>query len=105
MDRDKIYLEEIKEFSAEIIAFTAGMSFEEFLEDRRTQLATIKLIENVGEASKKISQITRDTYPNVDWKKAAGMRDKLVHEYMSIDLSIVFDVATHEIPELIQNLK
>lgn len=80
------------------------MNLEQFISDERTQLAVIKLIENVGEASKRLSDIARARFPIVDWKKAMGMRDKLVHHYMDVDLSIVFDVATHEIPDLLKKL-
>ena len=105
MDKDKIYIEEIKDFCRKIIAFTEGLSYEDFINDEKLQLAVIKLIENVGEASKRLSESTRDHYPNVDWNKAMAMRNKLVHEYMEVDLAIVFDVATNEVPALSQNLQ
>lgn len=105
MDKDKIYLEEIKEFCQRIIAFMPDVSFEKFTEDEKLQLATVKLIENIGEASKRLSEKTRANYPRVDWKKAMAMRDRLVHDYMDVDLSIVFDVATNEVPALLKSLQ
>jgi uncharacterized protein with HEPN domain len=105
MDKDSIYIEEIKEFCQKIIGYTAHMGFEQFVDDEKTQLAVIKLIENVGEASKRISDETRAKYLNVDWKKAMAMRDKLVHHYMDVDIAIVFDVSIGEIPSLLKNLE
>lgn len=70
MDKDEIYIEEIKEFCGKVIEFTQNLSFEQFCKDERTQLAIIKLIENVGEASKRLSEESRKNFPNVDWKKA-----------------------------------
>jgi uncharacterized protein with HEPN domain len=105
MDRDKIYLEEIKEFCGKVISFTEGVSFETFVEDEKLQLAVVKLTENIGEASKRLSPETRASYPNVDWKKAMAMRDKLVHDYMEIDLAIVFDVAIDEVPNLLSAIE
>ena len=102
MDKDKIYLEEIKEFCQKVISFTHGLNFEDFSEDEKLQLATVKLIENIGEASKRLLPETRDAYSHVDWKKAMGMRDKLVHDYMEVDLEIVFDVAMNEVPSLLK---
>ena len=104
MDKDKIYIEEIKDFCRKIIAFTEGLSYEDFVGDEKLQLAVVKLIENVGEASKRLSESTRANYPGVDWNKALAMRNKLVHEYMEVDLSIVFDVAMKEIPALLKSL-
>lgn len=104
MDKDQIYLEEIKEFCGKIITFTGKMTYEEFVADERTHLSAVKLIENVGEASKRLSPEARSRYPKVDWGKAAKMRDRLVHHYMDVDLAIVFDVALTEIPALLKEL-
>ncbi|OGE76764.1 MAG: hypothetical protein A3C85_03530 [Candidatus Doudnabacteria bacterium RIFCSPHIGHO2_02_FULL_48_21] len=104
MDKDKIYLEEIKEFCGKIIAFTKNSSFDDFAADEKLQLSVIKLIENVGEASKRLADDARSQYPKVDWKKAMAMRDRLVHDYMDTDLAIVFDVAKNEIPKLLKAL-
>lgn len=105
MDKDKIYLEEIKEFCQKVMGFTAGLDSDQFAKDEKTQLAVIKLIENIGEASKRLSEHTRSQYSAVDWKKAMAMRDKLVHDYMEVDLAIVYDVATNEVPALLKNLQ
>lgn len=104
MDKDKIYLEEIKDFCKKIITFTQAVSYKEFADDEKLQLATIKLIENIGEASKRLSDDARNSHPTVDWKKAMAMRDRLVHDYMDTDLAIVFDVAKNEVPLLLKNL-
>lgn len=105
MDKDKIYLEEIKDFCQKIIAFTRGLNYEDFTGDEKLQLAVIKLIENIGEASKRLSQPARDRYPAVDWNKAMAMRNRLVHAYMEVDLAIVFDVAMNEVTVLLKNLQ
>jgi len=105
MDKDKRYIEEIKEFCNKIIGFISTAHFEEFVEDEKLHLAVVKLIENIGEASKRISQETKTNHPKVDWKKAMAMRDRLVHDYMDVDLAIVFDVATNEVPALLKNLQ
>ncbi len=104
MDKDKIYLQEIQEFCSKIISFTKDVSYNEFIADEKLQLSVIKLIENVGEASKRLSENARESHHNVDWKKAMAMRDRLVHDYMDTDLAIVFDVAKNEIPALLKTL-
>ena len=105
MDKDKIYIEEIKEFCQKIIGFMANFTYEQFAEDEKLQLAVVKLIENIGEASKRLSDPAKVNYSKVDWKKALAMRNKLVHDYMDVDLAIVFDVAMNEVPELLENLR
>lgn len=104
MDRDSIYLEEIKEFCQKVMAFTDGVSYEEFAKDEKLQLAVVKLVENIGEASKRLSAAAQARFSAVDWKKAMAMRDRLVHDYMDVDLAIVHDVAVHEVPLLFRSL-
>jgi uncharacterized protein with HEPN domain len=62
-------------------------------------------VENIGEASKRLSQDARSVHPKVDWSKAMAMRNRLVHDYMDVDLAIVYDVATNEVPELLKHLE
>ena len=88
-----------------INSYSWSIIYEEFGGDEKLQLAVVKLIENIGEASKRLSPAARSQYSAVDWTKAAAMRDKLVHDYMDVDLAIVFDVATHEVPLLLKNLQ
>lgn len=64
----------------------------------------MKLVENIGEAAKRLSQESRGHYPNIDWRKVMAMRNRLVHDYMEIDVAIVYDVAVNEIPQVLKSL-
>jgi uncharacterized protein with HEPN domain len=63
------------------------------LNDKKTIKAVIRSLEVLGEASKKIPDEVRNRYPRIPWKRMAGMRDKLIHEYFGVDLEIVWNVA------------
>ena len=67
--------------------------------------ATIRGIEVMGEAAKYISKETRGKFPQVEWKKMAGMRDVLIHDYYDVRLDIVWKTVTKSIPPLIQALE
>lgn len=76
------------------------MTYADFSEDRKTINAVIRSLEIIGEAAKKIPPDIRQKYPHVPWKEIAGMRDKLIHEYFGIDLSIIWETVQHDFSDL-----
>ena len=78
---------------------TDNMTKEGFLKDKKTQRAFARSIEIIGEAVKNISNDVIIKYEEVPWRSIAGMRDKLIHGYFSVDYEIVWDVAKNIIPE------
>ena len=97
---DKEFLVDILEACRRIKNYIAGLTYEEFLKNEEKQDAVIRNIEIIGEAIKSISKDLKEKYEEIDWKKIAGMRDKLIHFYFGIKLEIVWVVTTKEIPEL-----
>ncbi len=101
MKRDyRDYLQDIIDSISDIWAFTRDMRFEAFVQDRKTVNAVIRSVEVIGEATKRIPKSIRDKHPSVPWKKMAGMRDKLIHEYFGVDLEILWKTTREDIPSL-----
>ncbi|MBE7385482.1 MAG: DUF86 domain-containing protein [Leptolyngbya sp. SIO1E4] len=94
------YLDDILAAIADIEAFTDGIDFNEFRENREKVLAVVKSIEILGEATKKIPDEVRRAHPQVAWRSITGMRDMLVHEYWGIDMAVVWSTVEEGIPSL-----
>ena len=101
INRDDTYLLDILIASKKAIKFTAGLNFQDFLESELHQSAVIRPLEIIGEAAGKISQETRSAYPKIPWKSMIGMRNRLIHDYLDIDLQTVWDTIQVDLPSLI----
>jgi len=67
-------------------------------------LAIIKDIEIVGEAASRIGENTRSTYPEIPWADIVGMRNRLIHAYFDINLDLVWNTVTANLPPLVDQL-
>ncbi|NOY99687.1 MAG: DUF86 domain-containing protein [Chloroflexi bacterium] len=106
MSRDEgLYLDDVQAACERVSRFTRGMSFDEFIQDDRTYHATLRNLEIIGEAIKNISDGTKIKYPQVKWRKIAGFRDIVAHEYFGISDEIVWDVIQNEIPLLTKQIQ
>jgi uncharacterized protein with HEPN domain len=85
--------------------YTQGINYKKFLKNHLVQDGVIRQIEILGEATKKISPEIKNKIPDIPWKDIAGMRDKLIHDYMGVDIEAVWDTIEKDIPELKTKLK
>ncbi len=104
-ERDAAQLWDMLQAARDADVIARDTSFDELRADRKTQLALAKAIELIGEAAARLSSTFRDATPEVDWHPIIGMRNRLVHDYWRINFAILWDVATNEIPPLIDTLE
>ncbi len=107
MDKDsaQIYIEHILGAIAGIETFTQGLNFDTFTKDLKTQLAVTRELEIIGEASKRLPEAFKNDHNDIPWKKITGMRDFLIHDYLDIDLEIVWKAVIEDIQQLKQALE
>jgi uncharacterized protein with HEPN domain len=101
----KVYIGHILESIYLIEEYSKKVKQAEFLKTRSLQDSIIRRLEIIGEAVKNLSSSFKAKYPSVPWKKMAGMRDVLIHEYFAVDLNMTWKVVKQELPSIEQKLQ
>ncbi|WP_211220678.1 HepT-like ribonuclease domain-containing protein [Dyadobacter beijingensis] len=96
--------QDILESGAKILIYTEDLTFDQFVNDDKTVDAVIRNFEIIGEAANRLPEEFRDQHPEIDWHKIRGFRNRIVHDYFGIDYSIVWEIKTHFLPELLTQL-
>jgi uncharacterized protein with HEPN domain len=103
--RDTLLLiEDMLQSSLKIKKYTAGLNFESFSEDEKTIDAVVRNFEVIGEAANRIDENYRISNPQIEWVRIRGFRNRIVHEYFGIDLSIVWEIIQSYLEKLILDL-
>lgn len=100
MSRDeRVFLEDILVAAERIGEYLVDVDRARFKSTPMIQDAVVRNLEVIGEAVKSLSDATREAMPTVEWRKIAGMRDILAHEYFGVELEIVWEAAIAKVPE------
>jgi len=102
---DIIRIQHIVDASSEALSFVAGVTEKDFLQNRMLILSVIKDIEIIGEAASRISEETKLKYADIPWKDIIGMRNRLIHGYFDVDVKLVWNTTSNNLPQLLKVLK
>jgi uncharacterized protein with HEPN domain len=97
---DAKFLIDAKESIVRIEDYIKELDYAAFLHDIKTQDAVLRNLEIIGEAVKNISSHFKNKHKDIEWKRLAGLRDKIIHYYFGVNWSIVWDVIKNRLPEL-----
>jgi len=94
----KLFIEDILDAMNKIEEYIKGLSYEDFAENEMVEDAVIRRIEIIGEAAGNVPENIKVKYQNIPWKKMVGLRNITIHEYFGVDLDIVWEIVTKNIP-------
>ena len=103
--RDKGRLEDIVEYSANVIMLIKGYTFESLVSDKRTYYSVMKNVEVVGEAAFMLTKAFKKSHPEIPWKVVQGMRHVLVHDYANVVSKTLYDTAVNDMLPLRQQVE
>lgn len=105
MRDDTVYIAHILDALRQIVEYSNGLDYETFRTTRMVHDAVIRQFEIIGEATKNLSEDFRALNPAIPWKDLAGFRDKLIHQYFGVDLSLVWRSVVVDVPVLCEELE
>jgi uncharacterized protein with HEPN domain len=100
----KDFLRHIHEECLYLISVSEDLNYDTFLNDETLKRAVVRSLEIIGEATKKIPADVKVQWNTIQWKNMAGTRDRLIHDYMGINYTIVWDVIKNKIPNMHQQI-
>ena len=100
----KLYLEDILKAIKNINKYTKGLAFGNFKKNNLVVDGVVRNLEIIGEAAKNIPTDMKIKSSNIEWKKVAGLRNVLIHEYFGVDIEILWDIIKNKLPELKKNI-
>jgi uncharacterized protein with HEPN domain len=97
---DWVYVGHMLDMCRKAIDFVSGMEKSDYDQNEPLRLALTHIIQVLGEAARQVSQPFQDEYPEIPWHEIIGMRHRIVHEYMSVDEDVVWEVIQQDVPPL-----
>lgn len=96
----QLLLEDMLLSIEKITSYIGAMDKDSFLKDARTVDAVVRNLEIIGEAASRIPEDFKTLHPQIPWRRAIGLRNRVIHEYFGVDLEIVWSVVTQDLPPL-----
>ena len=102
---DATPVQHMLEAARKAVRFAAGRSRTDLDSDELLALGLVRLLEIIGEAATRVGEATRERTPEIPWAQVIGMRNRLIHGYDVVDLDVLWQTVTEDLPPLVQELE
>jgi len=105
IDKDRIILQKIINYINDVEQYATDYNFELFMQDKKTMSACAFSVSQIGELAKEVSEDAQYNYNYIPWRSIKGMRNKIVHDYENIDLSVLWGTIVKSLPVLKEQIE
>lgn len=103
--KDRIIIQKIIIYISDVQEYVKGLDAKDFIDDKKTITACAFTVSQIGELVKEITEETITKYNIIPWNSIKGMRNRIVHDYENVDLSVLWGTIKESLPELKEKLK
>ena len=101
----RLRLSDIRDSAEKILRYVHGMDFDTFSQDQRTIDAVIRNFEIIGEAARHVPDELKSAHPHISWRETTRMRNRLIHAYFGVNVTIVWDTIVNDLPPLLSSIR
>lgn len=104
-ERDAAYLWDMREAARDIVKWARGVSYDQFCANEMLHSAIERKLEVFGESAGRVSTDLQLSHPEIPWQEIKGVRVILAHKYADIDLNIIWEAVTNELPDILPKIE
>jgi len=102
---DMVRVRHMFDAARKALEFSAGADRSALDEDEKLALSLVRLLEVIGEAANNVSDSFQEKFPEIPWRQIGATRNRLIHGYFDVDLDVVWEIVSVDLPNLVPQLR
>lgn len=104
-DRDAVYIGHMLDITRRALGAAQSKTRADYDADEVLRMGLTHFVQVIGEAARKVSEEFQAAHPEIPWRQIIGMRHRIVHDYMSVDEDVLWEVVKSDLPALLPQLE